>query len=287
MQLPSDSDSAMDYVEAGILTEDGDIETAFLGENEKQIEKNNKQISQALDLVLADKTTARSPPPKKRSSSRNKSKSKLDKNTDKSRKSKPRSSSTRTGKSATTKRKSEKYNLQDILSTDDDEMWTMKSVASTWTIGTGFTERYEIDKDLDDLLRSNDIEFVKKRFGVLCIMVTIIQLFILTMLISLCGFAPFSVNSGIGPYPDALSNAGGTNPYLLASGHEYWRLFVSPLIPASVIHFLLNSLVQIEVGAFLEKEWGSRKWAAIYLFSGIGSVAFSCALSPDEVTVGG
>ena len=282
MQPPFDSDSAMDYVEAGILTEDGDIDTAFfLGENEKQIEKNNKQISQAPDEAIADKTTAGSPPPKKRPSSRNKSKSRLHKNKDIGRR------SSRTGKSTTTKRKSEKFNLKDILSSDDDEMWTIKAVVSTWTMGTGFTERYEIDEDLDDLLRSNDIEFVKKRFGVLSIMVTIIQLFILTMLISLCGIAPFTVNSGIGPYPDALSNIGGTNPYLLASEHEYWRLFVSPLIPASVIHFLLNSLVQIEVGAFLEKEWGSRKWAAIYLLSGIGSVAFSCALSPEEVTVGG
>jgi len=268
----------MDYVEAGILTADGEADTAFLAENEKQTEKNNN--------LIFDKTTARSPPPKKRSSGRSKSKSRLDKNTSKSRQSKPQSLS-RSRKSTTTKRNSEKFKLQGILSSEDDEMWTMKSVVSTWTIGTGFTERYEIDKDLEDLLHSNDIEYVKKRFGVLSIMVTILQLFILTMLLSLCGCAPFSVNSGIGPYPDALSNAGGTNPYLLASGHEYWRLFVSPLIPASVIHFLLNSVVQIEVGAFLEKEWGSRKWAAIYFFSGIGSVAFSCALSPEEVTVGG
>jgi hypothetical protein len=52
-------------------------------------------------------------------------------------------------------------------------------------------------------------------------MVTIIQLFILTMLKSLCGIVPFSANAGIGPYLDALSNVGGINPYLLVRGHEH------------------------------------------------------------------
>jgi|AntRauTorckE5430_2_1112549.scaffolds.fasta_scaffold06779_3 membrane associated rhomboid family serine protease len=139
-------------------------------------------------------------------------------------------------------------------------MWTVKSVVSTWTIGTGYTERYDIDEDLDELLmNSSDVKYFKKHYGLFTIMVTLlVQLFILTMLISLCGIVPLSTNGGVGPCPDALLMVGATNPYLLSIGHECWRLLVSPFVPTSVIHFVFNLAIQSEIGAFLEKDWVQR-----------------------------
>lgn len=190
------------------------------------------------------------------------------------------------------KRKSQKeqhLNLQQVVSDDTQgTAYTAKSVMSVWTIGTGFASNASyLDEDLDHLLHRSDMEYVKKRFGVVTLIVTLSQLLFLTMIISLCGFSTFASNPCIGPYPDALSNAGATNPYLIETEGQYWRFLTSPFIPASVIHFVLNSVVQLEVGAYLERQWGSCRWLAIYLFSGIGSVSFSCTLEKTEINVAG
>jgi rhomboid protease GluP len=44
--------------------------------------------------------------------------------------------------------------------------------------------------------------------------------------------------------------------------------------------------VQIDVGAFFEREWGSGIWLFIYLTSGIGSSIFSVCMMPNNVSVG-
>ena len=44
--------------------------------------------------------------------------------------------------------------------------------------------------------------------------------------------------------------------------------------------------VQIDVGQFFEREWGSGIWLFIYLMSGIGSSIFSVCMMPNNVSVG-
>ena len=180
-------------------------------------------------------------------------------------------------------------NLQQTFSDDTHgTAFTAKSVMSVWTIGTGFVSNASyLDEDLDHLLHRSDIDYVKRRFGVITLIVTMCQLLMLTMIISLCGFSTFSSNPCFGPYPDALSNAGAINPYLIEVQGQYWRYLTASFIPASIVHFFLNSLVQIEVGAYLERQWGPAKWLAIYLISGFGSVSFSCALENSDINVAG
>ena len=224
----------------------------------------------------AKSITSRTHPrsPKKKNTSQSKSKTQSG---SKSKKNSPRKS------------KVSNLNLEQVLS---DDTWattaTMKSAFSTWTVGTGFITNVEyLDEDLDNLLYGDDAAYVQKRFGVATLIITLIQLFALTMILAMCGFSAFFGNPGIGPYPDALSSAGATNAYLIEVEGQYWRFFTSPLIPAGIVHLLLNTVVQLEVGAYLERKWGIGRWLFIYFFSGFGSVTFSCLLDYSEINVAG
>ena len=51
----------------------------------------------------------------------------------------------------------------------------------------------------------------------------LLQAILLIQLI-LCGVAPVDVNPMVGPFPDAFSEWGGKNAYLLLEGQQYWRI---------------------------------------------------------------
>eukprot|EP00816_Leptocylindrus_hargravesii_P006136 CAMPEP_0196818566 /NCGR_PEP_ID=MMETSP1362-20130617/66244_1 /TAXON_ID=163516 /ORGANISM="Leptocylindrus danicus, Strain CCMP1856" /LENGTH=244 /DNA_ID=CAMNT_0042196713 /DNA_START=170 /DNA_END=904 /DNA_ORIENTATION=- len=95
-----------------------------------------------------------------------------------------------------------------------------------------------------------------------------------------------NMNPMFGPYPDALSYWGGKNSYLILEEGENWRLLSPIMLHAGVIHLLGNVAVQMETGAFFEREWGSLVWLIIYLTSAIGSSVLSMIFMPQSVSVG-
>ena len=101
-----------------------------------------------------------------------------------------------------------------------------------------------------------------------------------------CGIAPLTINPMIGPGPDVLSEWGAKNAVLMLDDGEWWRLLTPILLHAGVIHLLCNVMVQIDTGAFFEREWGSLTWLIIYLVSAIGSSALSVVAMPDTLSVG-
>ena len=75
--------------------------------------------------------------------------------------------------------------------------------------------------------------------------------------------------------------------------HTQSTTTISPLIlsqlptnQSGIIHLLCNISVQLDIGAFFEREWGSGIWLIIYLASGLGSSIFSCIFSADNLSVG-
>jgi hypothetical protein len=131
-----------------------------------------------------------------------------------------------------------------------------------------------------------EIYIVKQRYSYLSIFFSVAQTIVLIIMMASCGVAPLNVNPMVGPYPDALSEWGAKNAYNILQGGEWWRLITPILLHAGVIHLVCNVAVQLETGAFFEREWGSKKWLVIYLTSAVGSSILSVIVMPDSLSVG-
>lgn len=165
--------------------------------------------------------------------------------------------------------------------------WTFSSVGTgNWTMGTLGTNYTTDSAYVETILRGDDLNYVKQKYGNMSIVVSALQLFVLTMLLALCGFAPLTINPSIGPYPDALSLIGGTNSYEILRHFQVWRIITTPFLHAGILHFLCIVGIQLELGAFFEREWGSNVWLIIYVVSSICSTFCDCAFNTDGVSVG-
>jgi membrane associated rhomboid family serine protease len=131
-----------------------------------------------------------------------------------------------------------------------------------------------------------EIYVVKQRFGVLSILFSIVQTVVLIIMMVQCGVAPLNINPMIGPYPDALSEWGAKNTVFILEDGEWWRFITPIFLHAGVIHLACNIMVQLETGAFFEREWGSVSWLIIYLVSAVGSSGLSVLVMPDAISVG-
>jgi membrane associated rhomboid family serine protease len=139
------------------------------------------------------------------------------------------------------------------------------------------------DEEDDD---ATQIYVVKQRYGVLSIFFSIVQTVVLIIMMIQCGVAPLNINPMIGPYPDALSEWGAKNSVFILEDGEWWRLITPIFLHAGVIHLACNVMVQLETGAFFEREWGSLTWLIIYFVSAVGSSALSVVAMPDAISVG-
>ena len=130
-----------------------------------------------------------------------------------------------------------------------------------------------------------DFYVTKQKVAVVCIIVSALQLAILLIQLILCGVATVEVNPLIGPYPDAFSEWGGKNVYLMLVEKQYFRIITPIFLHVGVLHLLINVFCQLETCAFFEREWGSFRWTILYLISGVGAVATSSVASPNDISV--
>jgi membrane associated rhomboid family serine protease len=146
------------------------------------------------------------------------------------------------------------------------------------------------DPALDDAFfdpnEEEDVYIVKQRHGYFSYLFSLAQTIILTVMMWKCGIAPLNINPMIGPYPDALNEWGGKNAYDIIDEGQWWRLITPIMLHAGIIHLLCNIAVQIETGAFFEREWGSFNWLVVYLTSAVGSSILSTIVMPNAVSVG-
>jgi membrane associated rhomboid family serine protease len=136
-----------------------------------------------------------------------------------------------------------------------------------------------------DVYSEDGFILVKQRVAYLCMVLSACQLGIVLIQLSLCGMASLKINPMIGPYPDAFSEWGGKNVYLLLEEKQYYRIVTPVFLHVGILHFIVNAYCQLETCAYFEREWGSTRWLLIYLISGIGSVLTSSAIDPDLIGV--
>lgn len=133
--------------------------------------------------------------------------------------------------------------------------------------------------------QESNVVVIKQRIAYLCIAVSALQLTLLLSQLILCGVAPVDVNPMIGPFPDAFSEWGGKNSYLLVERNQYFRLVTPVFLHVGILHLLVNAFCQLETCAYFEREWGSKKWLMLYIISALGCVATSSAINPDSIGV--
>ena len=138
---------------------------------------------------------------------------------------------------------------------------------------------------MDELLEY-DIYKVRQSNGPCSIGFSAVQTIVLLAMMIQCKIAPLNINPMVGPYPDALDYWGGKNAYKIIDEGEMWRLCTPIFLHAGVIHLLCNVSVQLDIGIFWEREWGSHTWLCIYLTSAVGSSILSCCFMPNNVSVG-
>lgn len=143
------------------------------------------------------------------------------------------------------------------------------------------------DVSLDEMSsRGEEVYIVHQKFGYYAIGFSVAQILVLAIMMIQCGVAPFALNPMFGPYPDTLSEWGGKNAVDILDEGEWWRLITPIFLHAGVVHLFCNIAVQLDIGAFFEREWGSHTWLAIYLSSAVGSSILSVIAMPDTISVG-
>lgn len=172
-------------------------------------------------------------------------------------------------------------NKSDYLEVEDDLYAGdySKSRSGMFSPNNGKTNGTSTDTD-------QEVYIVYQRYGYLSIFFGVIQIGALAVMMWQCGIAPMHINPMFGPFPDALSEWGGKNAVLIIEDGEWWRLMTPILLHAGVIHLFCNVAVQLELGVFFEREWGSLTWLIIYLGSALGSSVLSVITMPDAVSVG-
>eukprot|EP00977_Amphora_coffeiformis_P029840 scaffold43009_cov199-Amphora_coffeaeformis.AAC.1 len=169
------------------------------------------------------------------------------------------------------------------LSTDDGTNYTGFSHGIS-TIGTNDYPESLLSKEV--LSEDEDFLHTKQEIALFSISLTSIQLLTICLQFAMCGIAPFDVNPFIGPFPDAFSEWGGKNAYLMLTNHEYWRIISPSALSVGILHLLANAFCQLEPIAIFEREWGSFRWLLIYLLSAVGCNTLSVYMDPDSIAVG-
>lgn len=154
--------------------------------------------------------------------------------------------------------------------------YTQETSGSAWTTYTS---------GLETILKGDDVNYVRQKYGFCSILISIILILYLTTTMSLCGIAPLAVNPAIGPYPDGLSGSGAKNFYFISEDYQYWRFISASFMSVGIIHLLCTVAILLETGAYFEREWGSVSWLIILGTSAVGSFMWSCMFNPDTVSV--
>ena len=126
---------------------------------------------------------------------------------------------------------------------------------------------------------------VRQQVAWTCILLSAAQFGVLITQILMCGVASFSVNPMIGPYPDAFSEWGGKNTYLLVEDGQYYRFITPIFLHVGFLHLLVNVFFQLQTCSYLEREWGFLPLICIYLISGFGSCLAASTIDPNEIGV--
>lgn len=101
-----------------------------------------------------------------------------------------------------------------------------------------------------------------------CMIALFIQVIYFFICLAVGGFAPYKQNPLLGPPIATLLKMGAMYPPYLKQGQVF--RFVTPIVMhAGIIHLLSNMFCQWRFGLFVERRWGTWRFAVVYMVAGI------------------
>jgi membrane associated rhomboid family serine protease len=126
----------------------------------------------------------------------------------------------------------------------------------------------------------------KKVLSSASFVLSVLQIILLIVSLSFRGFAPLTINSMLGPYPQVLNTMQAKNTALIIVKGQIWRLFTPIFLHAGIIHLVSNLAMQLRIGLFLENSWGKTRYLLIYILAGIFAETASAVFLPESLGVG-
>ena len=128
-------------------------------------------------------------------------------------------------------------------------------------------------------------EYVKslRSFSVL---VGLLQVLMFIVSVSLKGFVSPSQNPMLGPPTESLVLLGAKQCYLIQQRYQLFRFLTPILLHAGIIHLVMNMICQWRFALFVERRWGTPRFAAVYLSAGFGATLLSLLWNPNKIAVG-
>lgn len=92
-------------------------------------------------------------------------------------------------------------------------------------------------------------------------------------------------NAMAGPSGTILGAMGGKFYPCIYAG-QVWRLVTPIFLHAGIIHLVSNLFFQLHFGFTFETRWGWRRFATVYMLTGVGASLLSSVTSPEQISVG-
>ena len=90
----------------------------------------------------------------------------------------------------------------------------------------------------------------------------------------------------IGPSMATLDRLGAKNDVAIFQRGEWWRLFACGWLHAGLLHFLLNAVGILSLGVGVERAFGLKRTALLYLVSSLAGTLASALFLPGVLSVG-
>ena len=153
---------------------------------------------------------------------------------------------------------------------------------------------FEIDEEMRRLEAFND-DFNNKEYSAsscrrqmltLSTFIVFVQVLIVFIMLVTDGIAPSEDNPMIGPPGETLVIWGAKEGALIKYSRQWWRTISPVFLHAGILHVGSNGFIQLRVGGYLNRVYGTWKWMVIYFTSGVFGNMCSCIFLPDNIGVG-
>ena len=130
-----------------------------------------------------------------------------------------------------------------------------------------------------------------RSFTVIIVLIELVA-FITANVVSIIKYNNISIDKFLGPLNDGMSFSEGFNtfglvdlyPYGIKNNYQIWRLLTPVFFNTDFMTIVMNSILTLIYGSFLERAVGFKYTAATYFISNIGGIFLSLVATSDNIS---